>query len=168
MSLQLRLRLLEEASRDPTIYELMILILSIIIVEAYFFSPGISFYLYFKGKLKSEYLPSFTIFFNLVNCILWVILGSTKKPKDIQMLVTNGVGFTVSLTWIVLYWVILSKNNLVGSLIHLFNVFNIIFQIFYFLMTIFPNSEKIAQGTPIAINVMMYVSTAQNMVRSLY
>lgn len=75
MSLQLRLRLLEEASRDPTIYELMILILSIIIVEAYFFSPGISFYLYFKGKLKSEYLPSFTIFFNLVNCILWVILG---------------------------------------------------------------------------------------------
>lgn len=162
------IRLLEDEQeiKDPDTFALIVLILSIIIVELYFFSPGISFYLYFKGRLKSEYLPSLTIFVNLVNCILWVILGLSKEKTDIQMIVTNTTGFLVSLTWIVMYWVVLSKNNLVGSLIHLFNVFNIIFQIFYVLMTIFPDSKDVAQGTPITINVMMYISTAQNMVRN--
>ena len=129
-------------------------IFAFIVVELYFISPIYFIFKYNRRYIEKKHIPFLQIFLNLLNCTTYVVIA-IKGNGDFQNLITNSIGVALCLIVVIQLWVSLSKKKNNQYIFNLVFVFNIIFQIYYF---IFRFKEEAADYITIIINITMYLS----------
>ena len=134
---------------------LIAFIFAFIIVELYFISPMYFLFKYNRKYIQRKHIPIVQMFLNLLNCLTYVMISLTGTG-DFQNLITNSIGTILCLLVIIQLYISLSHNRSSKNLLlHFFLVFNIIFQIYYFLYKYIPESYRFLT---ILINITMYLS----------
>ena len=146
----------DDDDRPLTTSSLIAFIFAFIVVELYFISPIYFIFKYNKKYIEKKHIPFLQIFLNLLNCSTYVVIA-VKGTGDFQNLVTNGIGVTLCLIVVLQLWLSLSKkkNTNPNYIFNFFFIFNIIFQIYYF---IFKYAEDATKYITIVINICMYLS----------
>ena len=151
---------------------LVLTVFAVIIVELYFLSPGIILYNAFHSQknVNLKNLPVLQIFFNLINCSQYIILGvngediTSRDSGDLQKQICNGIGITISLINAIFLYSFFAKRNLTDILVYYFLGFNVIFEISYFIYKISNSKYNLTFYTAIIFNILMYLSTWQNLI----
>lgn len=140
--------------RTLTTSSLISFIFAFIVVELYFISPVYFIFKYKKRYIELKHIPFLQIFLNLLNCSTYVVIA-LLGDGDFQNLITNSIGVTLCLIVIFQLWSSLSKKKNSSYIFFFFFIFNIIFQIYYF---IFKFKKEISTYITIIINICMYLS----------
>ena len=111
-------------------------------------------YKYNQKYIERKHIPFVQIFFNLLNCSTYVVIAIIGTG-DFQNLVTNLIGFILCLIVVFHLYFSLPKKKYDNYLLHNFIIFNIIFQLYYF---IFKYNEGLSKYITIIINILMYMS----------
>ena len=78
------------------------------VINIYFFlSPGVPFYKLIKGQIKLTDSPGLLLIFTFFNCILWFNYGLLLNRP--QMFTTNGAGCGITLIFVTIYLIFLTK-----------------------------------------------------------
>ena len=133
---------------------LLSFIFAFIVVELYFASPIYFIFKYNRRYIEQKHIPFLQMFLNLLNCSTYVII-SLLGTGDFQNLMTNSIGVVICLLVIIKLWTSLSKKEHGSYLFNFFFIFNIIFQIYYF---VFKYQPSASQYITIVINIFMYLS----------
>ena len=141
--------------------ELIFTILGVVSVEFYFMSPIIAIVRYKLGKCELNHIPFIQILCNLVNCASYIVSGINLNDK--QQLICNLIGVIISAIFTVLLWTFYSqdqkptdknKGNKTETIIYLFMLFNIVFQLFYFLKKV----TAVIKILSCVMNILMYAA----------
>ena len=73
----------------------------------FFLSPGVPFYKLIKGQIKLSDSPGLLLIFTFFNCILWFNYGLLLNRP--QMFTTNGAGCGITLIFVTIYLIFLTK-----------------------------------------------------------
>lgn len=146
---------------SENLFEIIVKYIGVISVEFYFLSPIIAIVKYKLGKCELHHVPFIQILVNLVNCSSYIVSGINLG--DSQQFICNIIGVSISAIYIVLLWTFYSqdqkpneknKENKTDTAIYIFMLFNIIFQIFYFLR----NITFVIQILSCFLNILMYAA----------
>ena len=146
---------------EETTFELVVTVLGVVSVEFYFLSPIIAIIKYKLGKCELNHIPIVQILCNLVNCASYIVSGINLN--DNQQLICNLIGVIISAIFTVLLWTFYSqdqkptdknKGNKTDTIIYLFMLFNVVFQLFYFLK----NVTAIIKVLSCVMNILMYAA----------
>lgn len=131
-------------------------------ISIYFFiSPGVPFYKLVKGQIKLSDSPGLLLIFSFLNCILWFVYGLLLDRP--QMFSTNGAGCGITLIFITIYLIFLTKLKYyftILALILLVAIMGVISYLFYFVIY-----YKVAGIAANVFNVLMYAATGEKIYR---
>ena len=146
----------DDDDRPLTTSSLIAFIFAFIVQELYFISQIYFIFKYNKKFIEKKHIPYLQIFLNLLNTSTYVVIA-IKGTGDFQNLVTNGIGLGLCLIVVLQLYLSLSKkkNSNPNYIFNFFFIFNIIFQIYYF---IFKYKEGASKYITIVINILMYLS----------
>ena len=134
---------------------LVAFIFAFIVVELYFISHLYFIFKYNRRYIEKKHIPFLQIFLNLLNCSTYVIIA-IKGKGDFQNLITNSIGVALCLIVVIQLWISMSKKKKNQYFFKFFFIFNIIFQIYYFIFR--SCGEKTTGHITIIINISMYLS----------
>ena len=155
-----------EEDNKITIGVFIALLISFIFQELYYLSPLYFIFKYNTKRIEMKNIPFFQICFNTLTCVCFII-EAIKGEGDLQNFITNIFGLFFSLIVIYQLWLSLTKEKASQYLLYLFVVFNIIFQIFYFILSLddkssSDNKEGISKILCEYLNIAMYLFCNQN------
>ena len=153
-----------EEDNKITIGVFIALLISFIFQELYYLSPLYFIFKYNTKRIEMKNIPFFQICFNTLTCVC-ILLEAIKGIGDFQNFITNIIGLFFSLIVIYQLWLSLTKEKASEYLLYLFAIFNIIFQIFYYVLK--SHEENGKEDLLITIlnqlpNVAMYLFCNQN------
>lgn len=131
--------MIEDNKKGFTKFEIVLMVLGVIAVELYFLSPSILMFKYLRGKCQIIHIPIVQIIFNFVNCASYLVSG--VSADEYQQIICNTIGLIISFVFLILIWILYPQDKVLNkkeignrteTMVYLFMIFNIIFQIFYF------------------------------------
>ena len=132
------------------------------VISIYFFlSPGVPFYKLIKGQIKLGDSPGLLLIFSFLNCILWFNYGLLLNRP--QMFATNGAGCGITLIFVTIYLIFLTKLKYyftILALILLVAVMGVISYLCYYV--IYYKAVGISANV---FNVLMYAATGEKIYR---
>ena len=150
-------------TQEENTFELITKILGVVSVELYFISPIIAIIKYKFGKCELNHIPFIQILCNLVNCASYIVSGINLN--DNQQLICNLIGIIISSIYLIVLWTFFTQEQSsttdnknqrkkTETAIYLFMLFNVVFQVFYFVRG-FTSVIKILSCI---LNILMYTA----------
>ena len=100
-------------------------------ISTYFYlSPAVPYYKVLRGDMDYKDSPAVLLFCNIMNCILWIDYGLLKDT--FQLYLTCSIGGTITLIWITIYIIFLSKKSFFISLLILIMFLGILIGLAYY------------------------------------
>ena len=127
----------------------------------FFLSPGVPFYKLIKGQIKLSDSPGLLLIFTFFNCILWFNYGLLLNRP--QMFTTNGAGCGITLIFVTIYLIFLTKLKYYFTILALILLLVIMGGISYLsYYVIYFKAVGIAANV---FNVLMYAATGEKIYR---
>lgn len=148
----------QPATTKEKIMEWIAQIFSII----YFLTPLFQIILLYQKKLRIEKIPMLLLFSILLNCLLWIGLGSNESWSS--MIICNGIGLGVNLILVILHLYKFFENrfgSFIGFSLYICIVIALLFVILHYWVHKFDKVGILAM----IINVFMYTSPASNLIK---
>ena len=132
------------------------------VISIYFFlSPGVPFYKLIKGQIKLSDSSGLLLIFTFFNCILWFNYGLLLNRP--QMFTTNGAGCGITLIFVTIYLIFLTKLKYYFTILALILLLVIMGGISYLsYYVIYFKAVWIAANV---FNVLMYAATGEKIYR---
>lgn len=151
-----------EEDKKIDVSTLICFIFAFISVALYFFSPFYFIYKYEHKYLDLKSIPFLQIFFNALNCTVYVV-AALSNTGDFQNLLTNITCLLICIFILLKLFIVINKGNESSTyFIYLLIIFNIIFQIGYYIYRSDDDEGYLTQYSAIIINILMYLSLNQN------
>ena len=100
-------------------------------ISTYFYlSPAVPYYMVLREDMDYKDSPLVLLFCNIMNCILWIDYGLLKDT--FQLYLTSSIGGTLTLIWITIYIIFLSKKRFFISLLILILFLGILIGLAYY------------------------------------
>ena len=151
-----------EEKQDLEIEAFIFFIFAFVFVTLYFLSPLYFIYKYEHKQIDLKSLPFLQVFFNALNCTIYVA-AALSETGDFQNLLTNLISLLVCVFVLLKLWIVIAKGNEASTyFIYLLIIYNIIFQIGYYIYRSDDEEGYLSQYSAIVGNILMYLSLNQN------
>ena len=134
---------------------------------AYFLTPLIPIINVYKNKLSIKKIPLFLLITIILNCLLWLTCGLTRKKEEggiwISMIITNGIGLLTNFVIFLLYLHKFFQKRLPVFIAFIFFIVVILVESFLILYFLVGKYDTIGICGMI-VNILMYASPSLNIV----
>ena len=128
-------------------------------ISTYFYlSPAVPYYKVLRGDIDYKDSPAVLLFCNIMNCILWIDYGLLKGT--FQVYLTCSIGGTITLIWITIYIIFLSKKRFFISLLILILFLGILIGLAYYVFYMVLDVE-ITGIAALVFNILMLAAPGE-------
>jgi solute carrier family 50 protein (sugar transporter) len=123
----------------------------------FFISPVVPFFKVLSGKLDYKDAPGVLLIMSFMNCVLWAIYGLVKNT--FQVYFANGIGGSITLIFITIYFIYLGKRNLGIALLFNIGLLAVVFGLvllFYFIV-----NPDVTGYVAMFFNILMYAAPGE-------
>jgi len=114
-----------------------------------------------KNQVDPLKVPFLVMMMNIMNCVLWLAYGILAK--DIFFMVCNGVGYSLNLIYLCLYFIYRWRKDFKQALV--FCALSVISAMFILVLIAFVFLSKgAAQYSAMIFNIFMYAAPGQKIV----
>ena len=135
---------------------------------AYFLTPLIPIINVYKNKLSIKKIPLFLLITIILNCLLWLTCGLTRKAEEggiwISMIITNGIGLLTNFVIFLLYLHKFFQKRLPVFIAFIFFIVVVLVESFLILYFLVGKYDTIGICGMI-VNILMYASPSLNIVK---
>jgi uncharacterized protein with PQ loop repeat len=129
----------------------------------FFVTPMLAMYNLMKGIISSKDVSYFMFIANILNCVLWFIIGIFLE--DITIWGCNGLGAVLNIIYLLIFWLYFVEKNILKYFLYLFLTIGgiaALFSSFYFGAG--KENNETTKYVAMVFNILMYAAPCQKLV----
>lgn len=95
----------------------------------FFVSPIVPLIKLMKKEIEVKDIPGILLLCTLISCVLWTEYGI--QIEKIHMWLCNGLGGSITIIWLMIYWVYFSNLEIIPSIVYNLLFLNMVGELFY-------------------------------------